>query len=133
MSASSRSMRRRPRAGAKRSGLRETASRSRSRTCSTVAPASCCPPGVRPPGPATARSAWTRRAPLPSTPVWRRSALNETLTPLAPLADLSIAEVVARVRAGEQSALELTDAYLERIAALDEPLHVYRTVTAASG
>ena len=34
------------------------------------------------------------------------------------------------MRAGEQSALELTDAYLDRIAALDGPLNVYRTVTA---
>ena len=59
-------------------------------------------------------------------------ALNEPATCLAPVPDLSIAEVVARVRAGEQSALELTDAYLERIAAFDKPLNVYRTVTADS-
>jgi len=45
--------------------------------------------------------------------------------------DLSVAEVSAAVRSGERSALELTDAYLERIAALDEPLNVYRTVTAS--
>ena len=59
-----------------------------------------------------------------------RAALSGSGTPLAPAPDLSIAEVVARVRAGEQSALELTDAYLDRIAALDGPLNVYRTVTA---
>jgi aspartyl-tRNA(Asn)/glutamyl-tRNA(Gln) amidotransferase subunit A len=59
-------------------------------------------------------------------------ALNEPATCLAPVPDLSIAEVVARVRAGEQSALELTEAYLERIAAFDKPLNVYRTVTADS-
>jgi aspartyl-tRNA(Asn)/glutamyl-tRNA(Gln) amidotransferase subunit A len=58
--------------------------------------------------------------------------LSDQATRLAPVPDLSIAEVVTRVRAGEESALELTDAYLERIAALDEPLNVYRMVTADS-
>jgi aspartyl-tRNA(Asn)/glutamyl-tRNA(Gln) amidotransferase subunit A len=48
----------------------------------------------------------------------------------AAVPDLSVAEVTAQVRAGELSALALTEAYLERIEAVDEPLNVYRTVTA---
>jgi aspartyl-tRNA(Asn)/glutamyl-tRNA(Gln) amidotransferase subunit A len=44
--------------------------------------------------------------------------------------DLSIAEVTERIRAGELSALALTDAYLARIEALDESLNVHRAVTA---
>jgi aspartyl-tRNA(Asn)/glutamyl-tRNA(Gln) amidotransferase subunit A len=54
-----------------------------------------------------------------------------TVTPSA-IPDLSIAEMTRRIRAGELSALALTEAYLSRIAALDEPLNVYRTVTAES-
>ena len=44
--------------------------------------------------------------------------------------DVSIADATRRVRSGESSALELTDAYLSRIAAYDEPLNIYRTVMA---
>ena len=67
-----------------------------------------------------------------STPIRGRVTLSDPTAPLVSVPDLSIAEVVARVRAGEQSALELTEAYLGRIEALDEPLNVYRTVMADS-
>ena len=45
--------------------------------------------------------------------------------------DVSVAEVVAGVRSGERSAVDLTEAYLARIEAHDEALNVFRTVTAA--
>jgi aspartyl-tRNA(Asn)/glutamyl-tRNA(Gln) amidotransferase subunit A len=45
------------------------------------------------------------------------------------LAYLSIAETARRMRAGELSPVALTEAYLERIAALDAQLHSYITVT----
>ena len=48
----------------------------------------------------------------------------------APAPDVSVAELVAGVRSGERSALELTEAYLSRIDAHDAALNVYRTVTA---
>jgi len=50
----------------------------------------------------------------------------------APAPDVSIAEATRRIRGGELSALELTEAYLSRIAAFAEPLNVFRTVTAES-
>jgi aspartyl-tRNA(Asn)/glutamyl-tRNA(Gln) amidotransferase subunit A len=43
---------------------------------------------------------------------------------------LSVAEAGRRMRAGECSPVELTDAYLERIAAIDGQLNAYITVTA---
>ena len=44
--------------------------------------------------------------------------------------DVSIADATRRVRSGESSAIELTEAYLARIEAYDEPLNIYRTVMA---
>jgi len=46
------------------------------------------------------------------------------------LAFLSVAEAGRRMRAGELSPVELTDAYLARIAAIDGQLNAYITVTA---
>jgi aspartyl-tRNA(Asn)/glutamyl-tRNA(Gln) amidotransferase subunit A len=46
--------------------------------------------------------------------------------------EVSIAEASKRIRAGEASALALTDAYLSRVEAFDGPLNVYRTVMADS-
>jgi len=43
---------------------------------------------------------------------------------------LSVAEAGRRMRAGELSPVELTDAHLDRIAAIDGQLHSYLTVTA---
>ena len=47
-----------------------------------------------------------------------------------PLAFLPLAEAARRMRAGELSPVALTEAYLERIAAIDGQLHSYITVTA---
>ena len=51
------------------------------------------------------------------------------MTGVPSVPDLSIAEVRARIAAGELSAVELAEAHLARIAAA-EPLNVFRTVTA---
>ncbi len=48
------------------------------------------------------------------------------------LTDLSLSEVVARCRAGSLSPIDVTEAYLARIAALDADLHAYITVATAS-
>ena len=45
------------------------------------------------------------------------------------LTDLTIREAADRLRAGEISSVELTRAYLDRIAALDDTLQAYLTVT----
>jgi len=50
--------------------------------------------------------------------------------PQAALADLSAAELAARLAAGELSAVEATEAALERIAATDGRIHAFLTVTA---
>ena len=47
-----------------------------------------------------------------------------------PVPDRSIAETTAAIGAGDVSAVALTEQYLERIAAHDRSLNVYRTVTA---
>jgi aspartyl-tRNA(Asn)/glutamyl-tRNA(Gln) amidotransferase subunit A len=44
--------------------------------------------------------------------------------------DVSIADATRRVRSGESSALELTEAYVARIEAYDGSLNIYRTVMA---
>ena len=50
--------------------------------------------------------------------------------PAADLTDLPLAELVSRYRAGTLSPVDVTEAYLARIAALDGDLHAYVTVTA---
>ena len=111
-SASSRSTSRRPSATAQRDPrVAQRPARLARRSLQPGARDGCGRRSARRPRPATARSAWfDGRAGAPSlTSRSRRSP--------------------AGVRAGELSALELTEAYLRRIDALDEPLNVYRTVT----
>ncbi|MBV9796966.1 MAG: amidase [Solirubrobacterales bacterium] len=50
--------------------------------------------------------------------------------PPAAAVHVSVADLVRQVRAGEQSALELTEVYLERIGAAEPQLNAFRTVTA---
>jgi aspartyl-tRNA(Asn)/glutamyl-tRNA(Gln) amidotransferase subunit A len=52
--------------------------------------------------------------------------------PAIDLTELSLTDVVARCRAGALSPVDVTEAYLARITALDGALHAYVTVTADS-
>lgn len=49
---------------------------------------------------------------------------------MADLTDLTISQAHARLRAGEISSVELTQAYLDRIERLDDTIHAYLTVAA---
>ncbi|MBV9007082.1 MAG: Asp-tRNA(Asn)/Glu-tRNA(Gln) amidotransferase GatCAB subunit A, partial [Solirubrobacterales bacterium] len=50
--------------------------------------------------------------------------------PPAAAVHVSVVDLVRQVRAGEQSALELTEVYLERIGSAEPQLNAFRTVTA---
>ena len=102
------------------------------------------PPPTSPastPSSATTRrpTAWTRRTPCATPPVaagissrsapsWRSSVVSEP--PADQLWQLSVAEASRLLAQREISSVELTDACLERIAAVDDRISAYVTITA---